>query len=199
MINKKAWLVALGCGGIMLLTCLAACSESDPQDAEIQNQSQAAKALWRNPLTATEVELPTGWRASPAHARKGQTTIGYFKPKPRLVLASAYTHVTLHHEAEVELGLDQFLEQYIEVMEQYQAEVGTVSKGRQGQWQTASLLVQVPMKGRQAQRLQTRFWTADEREYWYAVVESPWDDSTTVYLAEPLLELLRQSSKRQTP
>ena len=162
--------------------------------AEPDVEKPAPGRSWTNPVTGLRVEMPRGWRSSPAHARKGAKSIGFFKPKPQQVLASAYTHVSLHFEevaGDSGMALDAFARNFVAVLESWDGEVGAVEKGREGPWAWARLQARVPLKGREPQRLLTRIWTADQSRYWYAVVEAPWGDSTTIVRAEPLLERLQ--------
>ena len=183
------------CQFLLLSYTLVGCA---PDEAATK---AAPGRAWTNPITGDEVQMPEGWRSSPAHARKGQKSIGFFKPKPQLVLASAYTHVSLHYEEIAGadgMPLDEFAGNFAAVIKSWDGEVGTVEKGSGGGWRWARLQARVPLKGRQPQRLQTRIWTADQKRYWYAVVESPWEDSLTAVRAEPLIQRLKDSFATKT-
>lgn len=167
---------------------LAGCAaEKEPEEA-------APGRTWTNPVTGVRLEMPLGWRSSPAHARKGEKSIGFFKPKPQGVLASAYTHVSLHYEeiaAEGGMSLDAFTGNFSAVIKSWNGAVGAVETGHSGAWQWSRFEAEVPLEGRQPQRMQARIWTADQRHYWYAVVEAPLGDTLTAVRAEPLIELLQ--------
>lgn len=182
--RRPGWLVLALLGGV-----LAGCQAEAPP---------APPATWTNPQTGVVVQLPDGWRSSQALAKKGQTTVGYFKPKPRKVLAAAYTHVTLHREAQAEVGLDEFVENFTKAMAAWRGETGEPAKSQKDGLDIVDIEAVVPHdKG--PQRLVARIWTADEREYWYSITEAPQEDTLTVIQAQELITRLQNSTQAAQP
>lgn len=151
---------------------------------------------WINPITAAVVELPDGWRHCPDTARQGETTVGFFAPSYARMLGR-YGHVTLHYEYIHHPSKPMTLERFVDNFSAYVRHRGRIESGPdfvdQNAVQTAHLTVAALHRQREI-LLEVRFWTADERDYWYAVIESEAGDQRFRDMAAPLVQQLIDST-----
>ncbi len=151
---------------------------------------------WVNPITAASVPLPEGWRHSPEDAARGPTTVGYFAPNFAQAL-HRYGHITLHYEYLNDPASPMTLERFVDNFWGYMRHLARREDGphfaRAAGLATADLTLRAEHDHR-VLLLQVRFWTPDNRDYWYAVIERTEDDARFAALAAPVVDLLVRST-----
>lgn len=178
----RVWMLAC-------LTAVTACRRSEPPP-------QVDHFTWINPVTAMVVELPEGWRHSPETAAQGETTVGYFTPNFARMFGR-YGHVTLHHEYLDGPAAPMTLERFVDNFARYVRHRGNLQSRptfvQRDSLDTARLSVQAFHREREVM-LDVEFWTRDNHDFWYAVIESEVDDGRFPDIAAPVVEQLRRST-----
>ena len=152
---------------------------------------------WTNPITGAAVAMPEGWRQSSDTASKGETTVGFFRPNYAIMLGH-YGHVTLHYEfledPENPMTLERFVGNFSDYMRGQADHLTEPVFSETDGMRTARLSVEIEHRDKQL-LLRVRFWTPDNRDYWYAIAESLIDDGDFAERAAPLIERLQQSTR----
>lgn len=167
------------------------CQKSEPEPSSVDYFS------WTNPITGAVVELPEGWRQSPETTIEGETTIGYFKPNFAMMLGR-YGHVTLHYEdmrrVSPPMTLEKFMGNFIDYMRDKADQLSEPVFEKRSGFKMARVSVEIVHRDRQL-LLKARFWTDNDRDFWYAVIESLVEDGEFAQRAVPLLEKLQTSTE----
>ena len=109
-----------------------------------------------------------------------------------------YGHVTLHYEDLREsakpMTLERFVGNFVRYMRPRAGRISEPVFEREEGMRAARLTLEVSYRDRPL-LLKVRFWTPNELDFWYAVVESLAEDGRFAERAAPLIEKLRASCR----